>query len=184
MIRPVLAIAAGLALALVAAVPARAAGTAQVAGTASATVVRPLQVIALADMDFGTITHAWGQAGSVTVAADGAGASFDGGVSAVCAGAGCDAHPARFAVSGEPDRSYAIQIPGTIVAKGEATDPGASAPPLVVESLTLRRQGGDSAPRLDARGTDAFAIGGTLALPGNCPPAHYRASFAVIVSYI
>ncbi|MDR3439990.1 DUF4402 domain-containing protein, partial [Telmatospirillum sp.] len=61
--------------------------------------------------------------------------------------------------------------------------PGATAPPLVVNGLTLRTTSGTGQPRLDASGADRFEVGGTITLPADLPAAHYRASFAVIVSY-
>lgn len=178
------ALATGWLVAACAANDARAASS-HATGTATATVIRPLSVTALADMDFGTITHLPGVSGTVTVNPGTAGASFAGGTSAVCTGSGCGiAHAARFAVSGEPQRNYAIQLPGTVTATGAATQTGAIAPPLTISGLTLRTTGGGSVPRLDASGTGGFEVGGTITLPADLPPARYRASFAVIVSYI
>jgi hypothetical protein len=167
------------------AAPGAHAATASATGVATATVIRPLSVTAVAEMDFGTITHLPGVGGTVTVNPGVAGASFGGGASAVCAGADCGtAHAARFAVTGEPQRNYAIRLPATVTATGTATGPGAIAPPLVISGLTLRTDGGAMAPRLDSLGADRFEVGGTITLPADLPPAHYRASFAVIVSYI
>jgi hypothetical protein len=169
--------------ALVAVAPGARAAPASAAGVATATVIRPLSVIAITDMDFGTITHLPGTGGTVTVSPWAAGASFVGGTSAVCAGSDCAvAHAARFAVSGEPQRNYAIQLPTTVTAT--ATAPGTVAPSLTVGGLTMRTAGGNGAPRLDGGGADRFEVGGTITLPADLPPAHYRASFAVIVSYI
>jgi hypothetical protein len=154
-------------------------------GIATATVIRPLSVIAMADMDFGTITHLPGTSGSVTVAPGAGGATFSGGAGTGCAGSDCAApHAARFSVSGEPQRNYIIQLPASITANGTASERGTSVPPLTVEGLTVRTASGGSAPRLDASGTDRFEVGGTITLPADLPPARYRASFAVVVSYI
>lgn len=159
--------------------------TATATGIATATVIRPLSVAATADMDFGTITHLPGTSGTVTVTPGASGATFSGGAGAVCAGSDCSgAHAARFAVSGEPQRNYAITLPASVIATGAATDPGAVAPPLTVSGLTLRTASGTSTPHLDASGADGFEIGGTITLPANLPPARYRASFAVMVTYI
>ncbi|KUR75056.1 DUF4402 domain-containing protein [Novosphingobium sp. Fuku2-ISO-50] len=153
-------------------------------GVAMATVLRPLRVVAVADMNFGTVTHAVGSGGTVTVSPGGAGAAFSGGASAVCTASDClAAHAALFSVSGEPQRNYAIQLPASITATGVATNPGATAPPLVVNGLTLRTTSGAGQHRLDASGADRFEVGGTITLPADLPPARYRASFAVIVSY-
>lgn len=154
-------------------------------GLATATVIRPLSVSATADMDFGTITHAPGSSGTVTVTPGAAGATFADGAGAGCAGADCAAaHAARFAVSGEPNRNYTIQLPASITAAGTANDPGTTAPPLIVGSLTMRSTSGGTVPRLDASGADGFDVGGTITLPADLPPARYRASFAVMVNYI
>ena len=174
-----------LLLALAMAVPDAQAATASASGTAMATVIRPLSVTAIADMDFGTITHLPGVGGTATVSPGGGGASFAGGASAVCSGSDCaSAHAARFAVTGEPQRNYTIRLPGTVTATGSTIGIGGTAPPLTISALTLRTRGGTGMPRLDASGNDGFEVGGTITLPADLPPARYRASFAVIVTYI
>jgi len=161
----------------------RAAGSTAM-GLAAATVVRPLSVVATADMDFGTITHLPGTSGTVTVSPGASGATFSGGAGAGCAGSDCAAaHAARFAVSGEPERNYTIALPASVIATGSTADPGAVLPPLTVGNLTVRTASGSPAPRLDAAGADRFEVGGTITLPADLPPAHYRASFAVMVTY-
>jgi hypothetical protein len=163
---------------------ARAAGSTAM-GLATATVVRPLSVVATADMDFGTITHLPGTGGTVTVSPGASGATFSGGAGAGCAGSDCGvAHAARFAVSGEPQRDYTVQLPASVIATGSGSDPGTALPPLTVGNLTLRTASGGAVPRLDATGADRFEVGGTITLPADLPPAHYRASFAVMVTYI
>lgn len=155
------------------------------AGVATATVIRPLTVAATADMDFGTITHLPGTGGSVTVTPGAAGATFAGGAGAGCAGADCAAaHAAHFAVNGEPQRNYSIQLPASVTATGTASIPGTVAPSLVVGNLTIRSTNGGSNPRIDATGAGSFEVGGTITLPADLPAARYRASFAVMVTYI
>ncbi|WP_353228569.1 DUF4402 domain-containing protein [Novosphingobium sp.] len=174
-------IATALWLATAGAAPALASGTQSGAnGVASATVIRPLGVIALTDMDFGTITHAPGAGGTVTVSPGVAGATFGGNAGAVCAGADCALpHAAGFAVSGEPLRNYSVQLPATITAHAAG-----GAPALNVGTLTMRFVSGGTGPRLDQTGTDHFDVGGTITLPADLPAARYRASFVVVVSYI
>ena len=163
---------------------ALAAGSATATGVASATLVSPLRVIALSPMEFGDITHADGSSGTVTVSPGAAGAQFAGGASAACTGSACaDAHAARFSVSGEPQRNYTIELPAAIVATG-TTQSGAGVPALTVTGLTVRSASSATAPRLDAAGIDRFEVGGTITLPADLPPARYRASFTVIVSYV
>lgn len=164
-----------------AAPPGQSAGsTGHATGLATATVIRPLSVAATTDMDFGTITHAPGAGGTVTVSPWVAGASFGGSASAVCAGSLCSAaHAAGFAVQGEALRSYSIQLPPGIVARGTS-----GAATLDVGALTTRSVSGGVTPQLDSTGSDRFEVGGTITLPADLPAARYRASFNVIVSYI
>jgi hypothetical protein len=178
------AVALAGALALAAAVVPAQARPSQAAGLASATVIRPLRVTATADMDFGTITHLPGTSGTVTVSPGVAGAVYAGGAGAACTGADCgSAHAAGFAVTGEPQRNYTVQLPASVIANGAASDPGQTAPSLVVGNLTLRTAS-SGVPRLDGSGADSFEVGGTITLPADLPPARYRASFSVIVTYI
>jgi len=172
------------ALALAFAQPALAAAS-HLAGVASATVVRPLRVVATADMDFGTITHLPGASGTVTVSPGVAGAVYGGSAGAACASAACaTAHAAGFAVAGEPQRNYMIQLPASVIATGSASDSGTAVPPLVVGGLTVRSASGNGVSRLDVSGADQFEVGGTITLPADLPSARYRASFSVIVTYI
>jgi len=125
-----------------------------------------------------------GTSGTVTVSPGAAGAQFSGGASAACSGSVCaDAHAARFSVTGEPQRNYTIQLPATIVATGTGLSTTAALPALTVNGLTVRSASSATAPHLDAAGTDHFEVGGTITLPPDLPPARYRASFTVIVSY-
>lgn len=179
-----IAMAGALALAACGTTPAHAAGNATAAGVASATMISPLRVAAVAAMDFGDITHVDGSSGTVTVGPGVSGAQFSGGASAACTGSVCAAaHAARFSVSGEPQRNYTIQLPATIVATGTG-ESGPGLPALTVNVLTVRSASSATAPRLDAAGIDRFEVGGTITLPADLPPARYRASFTVIVSYV
>ncbi|EGD57422.1 hypothetical protein Y88_3732 [Novosphingobium nitrogenifigens DSM 19370] len=154
-------------------------------GVATASIVRPLTVTADADMDFGTITHAPRQSGTVTVSPGSAGASYGGAAGGICAGTACgDAHSAHFTVKGEPLRSYAIQLPSTVAALPDAAAAAKGAPSLQVGALTLHSASGTSEPRLDAVGQDSFEVGGTLTLPADAPAAHYRATLTIMVTYI
>lgn len=177
-------LAAGAAI-VAAMAPSALAAPAHATGIATAILIKPLSVVAVADMDFGTITHLPGASGTVTVSPGTAGASFAGGASAVCAGSVCaDAHAARFSVSGEPQRIYAIRLPASVLASGASANAGTLAPSLAVTGLTVRATSGANQPSLNSGGTDQFEVGGTITLPADLPPARYRANFAVIVSYI
>ncbi|MBS0253896.1 MAG: DUF4402 domain-containing protein [Proteobacteria bacterium] len=167
------------------ALPARA-PAATALGQAGAEVVTPITVTSLADLDFGVIATS-GLSGTVTVQAEG-GASFAGGAAGLCDGSSCAApHPARFAVSGEANRTYVVAAPATIIVTGTPIGPGGgTAPDLVIGGLTVRaasRPGAGSGGMLDGQGADTFTVGGTLALPGQLPPARYRAVVPVVVTY-
>lgn len=167
------------------ALPARA-PAATALGQAGAEVVTPITVTPLADLDFGVIATS-SLAGSVTVSAAG-GASFAGGAAGLCDGSACvDPHPARFAVSGEANRSYAVATPAAITITGAPLTAGEAPPPdLVIAGLTVRaasRPGAGAGGTLDSGGADSFTVGGTLTLPGQLPPARYRAVVPVVVTY-
>ena len=158
-------------------------------GQAEATVVEPLVITRISDLDFGTVTLTPGTSGSVTID-PASGIRFGGGASAACIGGGgscASAHASRFAVRGEAGRDYAVSAPAEIMALGTMLDgsPGA-APDLVIGSIEVRTQsrpGSGFAGTLDDNGRDAFDVGGVLLVPAGTPPARYRAVLPVIVTY-
>lgn len=172
-----------LAAALIATLPAAEAVAAEASGVATATVVRPLRAAAVADLDFGTVAVAMGQGGSVVVSPGTAGATYGGSARAACrAGPSCGApHPARFMVEGEGGRDYRIAIPSGATALSDGGGGG-----LAVEALTVRsssRPGSGGAGQLDSAGQDQFEVGGTIRIPPGTPPARYRATVEVVVTY-
>lgn len=166
---------------LLALVPAAAAAQSDHAsGAASAQIVAPLTVTGQTDLDFGTVVSS-AQAGTVTVSATGA-TSIAGGVRAVCCAV---ARPATFLVDGEPGRAYTVSVPADILAQGTATR-GPAPPDLLVSDITIStasRPADNEGGVLDVAGRDSFSVGGTLHLPGNVPPAQYRATVPVVVIY-
>ena len=172
-----------------AASPALAAGNSAMAmGNAEATVVLPIAVTQAADLDFGVIVSNPGSAGTVVLGPTTAPAQYLGGVQAGCdATSGCPiAHAARFDVAGEANRSYAITAPASISITGQAAD-GSAAQALTVEGISLKsasRPADGAAGMLDGNGHDSFSLGGTLQVPASLPPARYRVSLQVIVTYI
>ena len=128
-----------------------------------------------------------GSPGSVTVAPGETGADYVGGAREACGSAArCpQPHFARFEVSGEPNRSYTISAPSSISVAGLPLGAGL-APVLLVDAIQLRsasRPDAGSAGRLGADGRDRFDLGGTLRVPATTPPAHFRLSVEVIVTY-
>ncbi len=157
-------------------------------GQAEATVIEPLVITRISDLDFGTVTLTPGTAGSVTID-PASGIRFGGGASAACmSGGGCaSAHASRFAVRGEAGRDYTVQVPAVIMASGTLL--GASfgvAPDLAIGSIAVRTQsrpGSGFSGTLDGNGRDVFDVGGALIVPAGTPPARYRAVLPIIVTY-
>lgn len=172
-------------LALAPALPALAASA---TGAASASVVSPIAVRQIRDLDFGAIAANGGAAGSVTIVPGRASPSYDGGAREACGSAArCPSpHFAQFEVSGEANRAYTISAPERVAVAGVLLGPGAAPPVLVVDAIQLRpasRPDAGAAGRLDGAGTDRFDLGGTLRVPAATPPAHFRLSIEVIVTY-
>ncbi|WP_295529803.1 DUF4402 domain-containing protein [Novosphingobium sp. Chol11] len=166
-----------------------AAWAASAQGQAEATIIEPLVVTRLSDLDFGTVTLAPGTTGSVTID-PASGVRFGGGASAAClsGGDGCAvAHASRFAVRGEAGRDYAVSAPAGLMASGTLLDgsPGI-APDLAIASIRVRthsRPNSGVSGTLDGNGRDIFDIGGALIVPAGTPAARYRAILPVIVTY-
>lgn len=162
-------------------------------GMASATIVQPIAVAELADLDFGNVASdgdgAVG-AGSVTVAPAITGATYTGSSRNACdTGLDCpDPHAARFVVTGEVNRAYTITVPAelTITPRPLAHDTTTIPAALVVDSIQVRtasRPGDGPAGLLDTAGHDYFEIGGRLQLPASLPPARYSTAIQVVVTY-
>ncbi|MFM9934578.1 MAG: DUF4402 domain-containing protein [Novosphingobium sp.] len=184
----------GLATALLTASPAEAAsGSAATAqGSVEATVIQPIVVSVISNLDFGMLTASRTSGGTVTIDPANS-AQYGGGAGPACFGSGatCPAvHASRFAVRGEAARSYVVTAPSALVASGtlagSGQGPGAAAPDLAIEALTVRtasRPQSGPAGTLDLNGNDYFSIGGTLVVPAGTSAAHYQATLPVIVTY-
>lgn len=112
-----------------------------------------------------------GSAGSVTVSAGGV-RSAGGGVVLVPSGAGA---AAQFSVSGDPNLTYAITLPGdgtvslTSGANSMALNTFTSSPNLT--------------GTLSAGGTQTLLVGATLSVGGNQATGSYSGAFDVTVNY-
>ena len=152
-------------------------------GIASATVREPLRVDALELLDFGWVTVPENASGSVTVSPHPGGSlTFEGAAIGGCEQAGCIPHPAAFAVRGEPDRQYRIDVPGGLTASGMR----AGSVPLAIDRLAVRSASlpeAGSHGRLDERGQDRFSVGGTLHIPAGARGDRYVARLPVMVNY-
>nr|WP_246438476.1 DUF4402 domain-containing protein [Novosphingobium piscinae] len=168
------------------AAPAAAAPGASASGSAAAQVVAPLAVAREADLDFGTVAIAASGPGTVAVAPLGGGTRYTGGASGVCALACPAPHPARFAVEGEPLRSYRVVVPDSLTITATSGGSGGGAVPVRIDGLTIAaastRSG--SGGELSPVGRDHFEVGGTLHLPAGAAEGHYTAQVPVIVTYL
>ncbi|WP_395393521.1 DUF4402 domain-containing protein [Novosphingobium sp. BL-8A] len=158
--------------------------SARASGVASATVVNPLSVRSLSDLDFGSVGDVGAQGGSLVVAPGGGKARYAGAARSACIADGTDCaspHAARLRVEGEPGRAYRVVVPESVLA--HSAD---GMPTLPVTGLTVRT---DSRPQagaqgvLDHAGGDGFEIGGELRIPPGTEASHYRAQVPVIVVY-
>ena len=159
---------------------------ASASGAASATVVSPIAVRQISDLDFGVIAANGAAAGTVTIPPGGT-ADYAGGARDACASPSTCAVPhfAQFEVSGEANRAYTISAPTTIWVAGQSLGTAAS-PVLLVDAFTFRsvsRPGEGAAGKLDHAGADRFDLGATLRVPAATPPAHFRLSLEVVVTY-
>ena len=173
-----------VALALLAApAPARAEGSADSAhGQASATIVAPLAITPLADLDFGGVALASGSAGgAVTIAADGSAPDYAG-VGPVACASTCTPRRARFRVRGEAGRHYRLSLPESVAAQ-PADGPGPALPVTRLAGASRNLPGDPQRGRLDGAGEDELAVGGTLTIPAGTPPGRYVAQVPVRVTY-
>lgn len=156
-------------------------------GQAQAVIIAPIIAVALGDLDFGSLTSSPTASGSITVGTEG-GATYAGGAAPACAGGGACAGiaPARFRVSGEAGRSYAVSAPTAITATGTLTS-GGSAPALAIDTLSVHLAShagtGSSIGQLDEKGEDSIGVGGRLNVPAGTAAAHYRATLTITVTY-
>jgi len=139
--------------------------------TASATIVGPLALTKVNDMDFGTIAAST-TAGTVVLGTDNS-RTPAGGVALVPPAAGV---AASFTVAGEASRTFAITLPtnGTVTLTG----PGAA---MNCNDFT---HSAGATPTLDGGGAAAFTVGATLSINASQVSGSYTsANFDVTVSY-
>jgi hypothetical protein len=113
-----------------------------------------------------------GGGGSVTVTTSGA-RSAGGGVVLIPSSEGA---AATFAVTGDADATYTIQLPsdGSV----ELTGPGSA---MVIDGFTSTPSGVNG--QLNAAGSQSLSVGGTLNVSGSQTPGEYTGSFTVITEY-
>ncbi|MGB7408593.1 MAG: DUF4402 domain-containing protein [Pontixanthobacter sp.] len=154
-------------------------------GNGRAIIAKPLSILALNDLQFGTIAASRTNSGTVTVDPAANVVDYHGGARSVCDnGSACTPIPATFAVRGERDRRYTITLPVQVYA---APTMGAG-PRLIVDRLTAisvnaGRSTSAMAGILDRDGRDRLCVGGTLHIPAQTPPGQYSAKVPVLIAY-
>ena len=163
-----LTIIAGLASALLGAVPCAAAGG---VATVNANVVKPLVLTWLQDLDLGTVVLGPGSWSSATIGISRAGAFSCPSANVTCSGA---TKTAQYNVSGSNRQVVHITAPNvTLVNQSDAT----KTLTLVVDnpgSVTLTNSG---PPGLD------FSLGGSITVNSNTAGGTYSGTFNVTVDY-
>jgi hypothetical protein len=155
------------ALALLALVPTpNAASAAQMTAAVTANVVKPVQLLKLQDMEFGTLLVP-NYTGTRTVVLSRTGA-LTCGADIVCSGA---PKQARFNVQGTNRMVVLISVSSAGLVNGTNTIPYAADAPT---SITLTNSG---APGID------FDVGGTLTVSGTIPGGLYSGTLNVTADY-
>ncbi len=113
-----------------------------------------------------------GNGGSVTVSTSG-NRNAGGGVVLVPSSQGT---AAQFTVSGDPNATYTIQLPGNDFVK--LTGPGVD---MLINDFTSTPSGVGGL--LDAGGSQTLSVGGTLTTGSDQAPGDYSGSFSVTVNY-
>lgn len=138
--------------------------------TATATIVGPLSLSKVSDMNFGTIAVGAG-AGTLVLGTDNS--RTPAGVTLVPPAAGI---AASFTVAGEASRAIAITLPadGTVTLAG----PGVAMP------VNTFVHNAGATPALNGSGAAAFTVGATLTInAGQASGTYTSANFPVTVSY-
>lgn len=113
-----------------------------------------------------------GNGGSVTVSTSGK-RSAGGGVMLIPSSQGA---AAQFTVSGDPNATYTIQLPGNDFVK--LTGPGAD---MLINDFTSTPSGAGG--QLGAGGSQTLSVGGTLSVGSDQVPGDYSGTFSVTVNY-
>lgn len=149
-------------------------GQASATANVSATIVAPIAITKVNDMNFGRIA-ATAAAGTVTLAPAGT-RTLTGGVTLPSTGGTGDVSPAIFTVTGAANYTYSITLPttNTIIENG--------ANQMTVNTFTSTPSG---AGTLSGTGTSTLSVGATLAVGANQAPGVYTSAtpFTVTVNY-
>lgn len=133
---------------------------------ASALFAAPTAVTRTQDLSFGRIVGGSGYSGSVSIDTSGA-RSFTGSIAVL----GTTFSSARFNITGNPGKSYALTLPAEITI---SSGPSQMAVTAITPSIPLTGV-------IPANGTLPFAVGGTLTVNGVQPNSTYSGNFTVSV---
>ena len=170
----------GLALALLLSGVSATAQDAGGTGSAIASVVEPVRVEAVSDLDFGCIAVSGD--GSVRVSALTGIGTYLGGVTRFDSGNACLTGAAEFRVTGQQGREYRIAIDPNAEAR-KIDDPAISLAVTRLAGVSANQPDMADAGRLDDDGRDTLRVGGTLEVSADTAPGRYVAKIAVTVSY-
>lgn len=149
-------------------------------GTATATIIGPINLTRLSDLDFGLLQARPGVQGAATIDPASGTAQYSGGAAPACAPHACASpHPAVFRVHGESGRRYLVHVP-------DAIDAPFASLVLKIDSFTASTSSKPEAGPigvLDASGRDELRVGATLRVPAGMPVMRVTVVVPVSVSY-
>jgi hypothetical protein len=158
-----------ISLALLASRDARAQqNSAQASANASAAIVAAISISNTADLDFGQVV-AGGSSGTVVMSTAGSRSATGGTTLGSSAGSGA----ASFTVSGDPNASYTITLPGSAVLSSDGDD-------MIINNFTSNPSGNGT---IGGGGSQVLGVGATLQVGASQPAGSYSGSFNVTIAY-
>lgn len=145
--------------------------TGEATAKAGATIVSPLSISWIRDLDFGTIVANSENAGTVTLATTYEATSTP---SVVTMAPGSTSHTAVFTISGDAKRTFKITMPATVTLEG---------PEDAEMIITLAKNLNEINNALTEGGAATLYIGGSLAVADNQAAGDYKAEFNVAIAY-
>lgn len=151
-------------------------------GTAQASIVEPISISTIADLDFGGVKLIAAKAGSVTIDPSSATTSYQETAKIDCSTADCLPSPATYLIRGAPGRRYRVELPDRVVARSSA-NPEEELIVSKLEAASINLPGEPNRGLIDSNGRDQLRVGGTLIVPAKASPGHYSAQVTVAVTY-
>lgn len=150
---------------------------------ASVTILKPLSVINISNLDFGEIVVAEDRDGAIEIDPLSGEIRFSGGARAeTSANGGATSGPARFAIQGQPERVYHLAITSmTSAQRVDGKGPALTVENIRVASISMKIEG--LTGKLNSVGRDEVRVGGKLSLPAGTPEGHYSAEVSIMAFY-